>query len=344
MTKTRRIKRKNNIKTSKKNKLVKKTIKKQSNKKLKNKFVVGVVAVPLTPDKKYYKVCGDSYIASSHISWLKRQGFHVLVIPYNTKHLKSYFDKIHALYLPSGGAFAGTQMTYYNCCKKLLDMAIKANDKGTYFPVWGCCMGFQQMLILADDKDDVDNFLQKFDSYNNLLLPIKFTKEGLDSKFAKGVGESTMNKLKKTKCTMNNHKLGITPGKFKNNKNVNSFYNIVGTSKDRKGREFVAIIEAKNYPFWGVQWHPERDNSMDSLIKFFAKEVKKSNRKTHNDRYYNKYPSLSTKKINCMNYSENLYKKCNFYWHKRSSEHNKRLCAAAQLDKIENQDGSTGGM
>tara|TARA_Y100000389_G_scaffold205058_1_gene262564 strand:+ start:11007 stop:12026 length:1020 start_codon:yes stop_codon:yes gene_type:complete len=310
----------------------------------KNKFVVGVVAVPLTPDKKYYKVCGDSYIASSHISWLKRQGFNVLVIPYNTKHLKSYFDKIHALYLPSGGAFAGTQMTYYNCCKKLLHMAIKANDNGTYFPVWGCCMGFQQMLILADDKDDVDNFLQKFDSYKNLLLPIHFTKEGLNSKFARGVGETTMKKLRRNKCTMNNHKLGITPEKFERNKKVNSFYNIVGTSTDRKGREFVAIIEAKHYPFWGVQWHPERDNSMDSLIKFFAKEVKKSNRKTHDDKHYDKYPSMSTKKIDCMNYSENLYKKCNFYWHKKSSEHNKRLCAAAQLDKIENKDGSEGGI
>ena len=235
-------------------------------------------------------------------------------------------------------------MIYYNCCKKLIHMAIKANDNGTYFPVWGCCMGFQQMLILADDKDDVDNFLQKFDSYNNLLLPIHFTKEGLNSKFVKGIDDETLKKLRKNKSTMNNHKLGITPEKFENNKKVSNFYNIVGTSTDRKGREFVAIIEAKNYPFWGVQWHPERDNSMDALMKFFAKEVKKSNKKTYTKNYYNKYPKMSTKKINCMNYSENLYKKCNFYWHKRSSEHNKKLCKAAQLDKIENKDGSTGGI
>ena len=158
-------------------------------------------------------------------------------------------------------------------------MAIKANDNGTYFPVWGCCMGFQQMLILADDKDDVDNFLQKFDSYNNLLLPIHFAKEGLNSKIIRGIDDETLRKLRKNKSTMNNHKLGITPEKFKNNKKVSEFYNIIGTSIDRKGREFVAIIEAKHYPFWGVQWHPERDNSMDALMKFFAKEVKKSNKK-----------------------------------------------------------------
>ena len=37
----------------------------------KKQFVVGIVSVPLSPNKKYFKVCGDSYIASSHLSWMK---------------------------------------------------------------------------------------------------------------------------------------------------------------------------------------------------------------------------------------------------------------------------------
>ena len=35
--------------------------------------------------------------------------------------------------------------------------------------------------------------------------------------------------------------------------------------------------------------------------------------------------------IGCYNYSEGLYKKCNFFWHKRTSAHNRNLCNAAQL-------------
>ena len=318
--------------------------KRQTKKNPKKKYVVGIVAVPLSPDKKYFKVCGDSYIASSHETWLRRQGLDVLVIPYNTKKLKEYFSKIHALYLPSGGAFAGTQMTYYNCCKKLLVMAMKENDRGNHFPVWGCCMGFQQMLILADGNDDVDHFLQKFDSYNNLLLPIKFTEEGNHSRFVRGIGEKTFKKLKSKKCTMNNHKLGITPAKMKKNKRVHAFYKNVGTSKDRKGKEFVAIIEARHYPFWGVQWHPERDSSMDALVKFFSKEVKKSKRKVYPKNHYKKYRKMKMKKIDCMNYSGNLYKKCNFYWHKNTSAHNTKLCSVAQLGDKVNPDGSSGGV
>ena len=70
---------------------------------------------------------------------------------------------------------------------------------------------------------------------------------------------------------------------------------------------------------------------MKSLIKFFVKEVKKNNKKVKPIR---KKP-LFTKKINCSNYSEGLYKRCNFFWHKRTSAHNKRLCSYAQLKNID---------
>ena len=54
---------------------------KKTSKKNKRKLVVGMISVPLTPGKKYYQVCGDSYIASSHIKWLKRFGIKILPIP-----------------------------------------------------------------------------------------------------------------------------------------------------------------------------------------------------------------------------------------------------------------------
>jgi hypothetical protein len=41
--------------------------------------------------------------------------------------------------------------------------------------------------------------------------------------------------------------------------------------------------------------------------------------------------TMKSKKIDCFNYSNSLYKKCTFFWHKRTSEHNKKLCSAAQL-------------
>ena len=56
-----------------------------------NKLVIGIISVPLTPTKKYFKVCGDSYIASSHLRWMKKNNVEFLVIPYDSKNLKYYF-------------------------------------------------------------------------------------------------------------------------------------------------------------------------------------------------------------------------------------------------------------
>jgi len=192
-------------------------------------------------------------------------------------------------------------------------------------------MGFQQMLIVADGNDNVKNFLQNFDSFKNLMCKIKLTKEGKHSKIINGIDKRIVKRIQREKCTLNNHFMGITPKKFKRIKSINNFYKIIGTSKDRKGREFIAILEARNYPLYGVQWHPERSQEMCTFIKFFAKEVKKSKRKTHTSLFYKKYNNMFTKKIDCYNYSEGLYKKCNFFWHKRTSAHNRNLCSAAQL-------------
>ena len=41
--------------------------------------------------------------------------------------------------------------------------------------------------------------------------------------------------------------------------NLVQFYKPLASSLDDNGLEFVATIEAVNYPFWGVQFHPEKN-------------------------------------------------------------------------------------
>ena len=81
------------MKRTRKKRQHKKKHQKTSKKRKKRELVVGMISVPLTPGKKYYQVCGDSYIASSHITWLKRFGVKILPIPYTTKNYKKYMSK-----------------------------------------------------------------------------------------------------------------------------------------------------------------------------------------------------------------------------------------------------------
>lgn len=39
--------------------------------------------------------------------------------------------------------------------------------------------------------------------------------------------------------------------------NLNKNLRILGTNKDKQGLNHVSIFEAKYYPFYGVQFHPE---------------------------------------------------------------------------------------
>ena len=75
---------------------------------------------------------------------------------------------------------------------------------------------------------------------------------------------------------------------------------------------------------------PERSAAMDYFAKFFINELKKNH--TKNKKSTRK---IYTKEIDCFNYSNRLYKRCRFYWHDRTSKHNRRLCSAAQLLKNE---------
>ena len=76
--------------------------KRTSNKK--KRPIIGMITVPLSPGKKYFQVCGDSYISTAHVLWLQDVGIDVIAIPYNTDKHEWYFKQINGLYLPSGGA------------------------------------------------------------------------------------------------------------------------------------------------------------------------------------------------------------------------------------------------
>ena len=193
-------------------------------------------------------------------------------------------------------------------------------------------MGMQQMMMIGDNKDNL-NLLTKFDSFNNLMLPLDITREGLKSRLLSNAPKQYVEYLQNTKCTLNNHRMGLSPKDFKRSKMLHRFYKIISTNKDRKGKEFVSTIEARDFPFYGVQWHPERGSDMQYLIEFFKKEAKKS-KKILKDGLSIK--PLQHKRVNCMTYSDNLYKFCDFYWHKKTSAHNKNLCSIATLGKPKN--------
>jgi len=301
-----------------------------ADRKLNKKACIGIITVPLSPNKKYYQVCGDSYISTAHIHMLKRVGLGVIAIPYTIgdDKFQYYMDRVNGLYFPSGGVFAVNNLDYYNCCKRFMHLAMQANDSGRHFPIWGVCMGMQQMMMIADGNDDL-NLLEEFDSFGNLMSTLEFPTDPRETQLLKNVSSDFLQRLQREECTLNNHKMGLSTKTFMNNPRVSKLFRIVSASKDRIGQEYVSIIEAFKYPFYGFQWHPERNNEMDYLVSVFSQDAEK-NKRTKTIANIDKLPF---RRVHCMNYSGQIYKFCNFYWHNRTSYHNAELCTVLNLGK-----------
>ena len=58
--------------------------------------------------------------------------------------------------------------------------------------------------------------------------------------------------------TTNLHHDGVEPSVFEASNNLNQFFKMLSTNVDRNGKPFASSIESRDYPIYGVQWHPER--------------------------------------------------------------------------------------
>lgn len=62
--------------------------------------------------------------------------------------------------------------------------------------------------------------------------------------------------------TLNLHSYGISPNKFDTDEGLSEFFTPTSISyTPDAGIPFITSMEAKNYPFYGTQFHPEMPES-----------------------------------------------------------------------------------
>lgn len=62
----------------------------------------------------------------------------------------------------------------------------------------------------------------------------------------------------KKNITYNHHTFGIKPDLFKTDTKLAAMFTPTSVSYDNNGKAFVASMESKKYPFFGTQFHPEK--------------------------------------------------------------------------------------
>lgn len=201
---------------------------------------------------------GPTYIVASYIKYIESAGGRVVPIrnDLSEEQLEKLFSSINGVLFPGGGVNVFDSQ-YARTGKILFNLAMKANDAGDVFPLWGTCLGFQFLSVCGAGGQNV---LSPVDG-EDYTIPLNLSDGYESSRLLGSAPEEIITYLKTANVTYNHHQQCVSTDTYYNNDALKKFYKVLSTNRDKEGvKEFVSTIEGRDYPFYGVQWHPEKNS------------------------------------------------------------------------------------
>lgn len=224
---------------------------------LNDRPIIGVLA-----QEQHYKFWDKypedytSYIAASYVKALEASG--ARVVPIMIGKDRSYYEdimgKLNGVLFPGGATYFNQSNGFADAGQHIYDLAIEMNEAGDYFPVFGTCLGFELIIILASGRGPVENRVTCHSFGNN---PLNFTRDFRSSKMYKSADDDIINILSREDITVNHHQFCIVDENLKSH-NLTKDWRVTAHSDDANGLKFIASLEHNKYPFYGVQFHPEK--------------------------------------------------------------------------------------
>ena len=187
----------------------------------------------------------------AYVRFMQSAGARVVPIKYDESDEETLekMGKISGVLMPGGGG------DYLAKGQFISDQARKMNDEGSYFPVWGTCLGFENLAIFtASDKDHV---LGEY-GVHGLSMELEFTVPPMKSNMYCSMPNDQIYCLENGQYAYNSHSFSVPPEVMESDESLKDFWTVTATSKDENGRDFVASMEGKKYPFMATQFHPEK--------------------------------------------------------------------------------------
>ncbi|XP_041987981.1 gamma-glutamyl hydrolase A-like [Aricia agestis] len=264
-----------------------------SNEVINDRPIIGVLAQEQSYylHTKYPEENYTSYIAASYVRDVEKSG--ARVVPIMIGKERSYYEalmsKINGVLFPGGATYFNQSNGYADAGEHILSIAKELNDAGDYFPIFGTCLGFQLIMILESGRGEVENRGTCW-SFRN--LPLHFTEDFRSSKMFSESSADVVDILAHDDVTVNAHQFCIFDENLKAY-NLDEVWQPTSYSIDDFGLSFIATIENKRYPFYGVIFHPEKSSfewkrskqyphSINAVVAnryfmdFFVKECRKS--------------------------------------------------------------------
>ncbi|XP_062096461.1 gamma-glutamyl hydrolase 2-like [Humulus lupulus] len=196
-----------------------------------------------------------SYIAASYVKFVESAGARVIPLIYN-EPLEVLYQKLN---LVNGVLFTGgwaKSGLYFEVAQKIFQKVLEKNDAGDHFPLYAICLGFE-ILTMSISRDR--KILEPF-SASDAATTLEFSPNvNIEGTVFNRFPSDLLSKLQTDCLVMQNHRYGISPGRFQENHELTSFFRIITTCTDEDHKVYVSTVQARHYPVTGFQWHPEKN-------------------------------------------------------------------------------------
>jgi len=220
--------------------------------------IIGIMTLPCDDSS----MCGSSteYFPASYVKSIEAGGARVVPIHYTQSKadIEDLLSHLNGVLFTGGGASLDPDSPYFQAIEIAYNFVVQTNTNGGVLPLWGTCLGFESICRAASQDPNV---LTAFDA-ENYTIPLSFTDAAQNSRMfdsdAFPYAPYVMGLLSNYPITMNNHELGVSPSSFAAHASLSGVFDVLATNVDREGLPFVSLIEAKNMPIYGSQFHSEK--------------------------------------------------------------------------------------
>lgn len=229
-----------------------------------SKPIIGILSTP-SDFHGQYSPEEYSYIKNSYAEFVESADGIPIAIPWDMpeKDLISLLNSINGVLFTGGDAsmweydqkINDVRFTNFTARAALIfNYIIHLNDQGIHYPLYGICQGHEIIAMAFHQKPHIiDNF-----KHPGQLNKVEITAEGRQSRMFGNMPDHLVEFLKKERSMFYNHRYGFNTSLLFEQPHISEFFTITAKGVDNNGKEFIAGLEAKNYPIYTVQYHPER--------------------------------------------------------------------------------------
>ncbi|XP_017887486.1 chitobiosyldiphosphodolichol beta-mannosyltransferase [Ceratina calcarata] len=265
---------------------------------LNNRPIIGVLAQEVSPTMKN-KIGNDiytSYIAASYVKFIEGAGARVvpIMIGKNKAYYEDVLSQINGVLWPGGatyfnGGYADAGDIIYKIAKKM-------NENSDYFPIFGICLGFELLTYVVANRAEHRISC----SSNAQTIPLVFSPDYRNSRMFGNISSEIKDILETKNVTANFHHFCVTKNALKK-VGINDKFRILSTNWDLSETKFISSLEHVTYPFYGLQFHPEKNlyewiiggniphgknaiKASQYFANFFVSEARKNTHEFHSKR------------------------------------------------------------